>query len=404
MLAQLLTSTLRARFALRGFGLKATEAAKRGFGLLKKSKVPSTSTASKRTVTTSKKTILRPSSSKSLIAPRPSVSLTDISPKLCESLLVVPAKKKGLFQGLVDRVVPLQTQSKVVDKVRGFFSRDKILAKAKREMNKHADRIGMPLHLRPKIALADDLMEAGLAGGYMSRTHTILLDGTNKWFALFPWKMKGLVKHELKHADQFMQIARRGMNRNLPAELRLPENIAQVCRNGYSLPGNSARAMSRVDDAVESAIANGCLQNVNARTGQAVVKLGESLEKAFDAKLGAVVGKIPGAKLPDKTLRLKAMREVLREEAKLVGDFCKQLKGLNQEARVAWRSYLGDTFELEARRVGGPGIIWRLRQGLAQFRRSLGVQTPLESSKALRHVSETIINKDPAPLGLRLLV
>jgi len=142
------------------------------------------------------------------------------------------AKRSGrTAKNLVSESMEQYTQ-----RVQGYFTR------AMRELK-------IPKELEPSLVFKN--LPINYGGAYHSTSHTIIMNQNLCFISkLFPGLIKKWVRHEAKHAQQFIDIARSGLNNQLPAGSTLPENIAKLAEALGPRFKTAALAQERLQQAI----------------------------------------------------------------------------------------------------------------------------------------------------------
>lgn len=218
---------------------------------------------------------------------------------------------------------------------------------AERLMNRELKLLDVPATLKPHLRLFN-FKNVLVKGAYDPASHSLsvnlaycLRNGRLDYF-----KLREICRHECKHVQQFMEIARAGFNQQIKnPEIRLPQSIAKIAESQFKIHNLD---LIRVTQANSYKIPftpgnspTSYLLEVNAR------KLGyNSLDDFFS--------KAPQAK------RVEFFGQV-SQDLRPNGKYNKMLKHLDQIARTnrqkGFNEYWDHPFEIEARqhmRIGRP--------------------------------------------------
>lgn len=232
--------------------------------------------------------------------------------------------------------------------------------RVQKDFSNAAKELGIPKELQPKLIL--EKLPINLGGAYVPAStevagtvipgHRLYINSGYSFFSrLFPGVSKKFVRHELKHSQQYLDIAKGGMNSRL-GKHALPEGIA----NAAERLGSTLNTNMQVERRLEQAI--NCIR-VNKRNFARQRNFSDFLYRSFNQATGFSSRKFSG-------------RSVLKELESTLCD-SKKVKAFEQElcARLGsmkktHRAYHNDLFEREARNFGSFFGLSKLLNSLTQ--------------------------------------
>lgn len=223
---------------------------------------------------------------------------------------------------------------KRVKKVIAESPRNYIL-KTKKHFNEAAKELDIPQDLHPKIVFQNMFPNQG--GSYSASQHTIFIN--KAWMLIdraFPGISKRVIRHEMKHCQQFTDIARSGANSKLPADMSLPTSVAKAAEALSPTLKNA----SAVEERIKQAFA--CV-DVNKKIMQHQSKFGDFIAEVM---LEAI-----SQKESNGNSSLRSLEEFLAD-GKKIKKYKKRFALKLAASRRASKKYLNDVFEREARDFG----------------------------------------------------
>jgi hypothetical protein len=210
-------------------------------------------------------------------------------------------------------------------------SSEKYAARVQENFAQAAKELGIPKILQPKLVI--EKLPFNLGGAYVPSQHTVFMNrNLNLFSRIFPSLSKSTIRHELKHTQQYLDLARSGANGKLPFNIALPSEVARVAETLSPTIKSATAVENRLQQAVN------CIR-VNKRRMKRQKKLNEFFERVVKEALS------------------KSKKPLYTVES-FLGD-SKKIKVLEKEFWARWASiknknqtYLDDVFETEARRFG----------------------------------------------------
>ena len=130
-----------------------------------------------------------------------------------------------------------------------FVERQKFFRKrVKSYYNQALKELGIPHELKPKLIFAD--LPKGIHGFYHYSKHIVCISNKHRAISkIYPRFVKDMVRHELKHSQQALEIARAGLSKKLPYTHRLPLKVQKLAESKHALRNiNPNRAKMLVDN------------------------------------------------------------------------------------------------------------------------------------------------------------
>jgi hypothetical protein len=231
-----------------------------------------------------------------------------------------------------------------------FRASPKSLVSYKANVAKHlelaASELAMPKALQPKVFIGK--LPWHFRGAYLPKKHLIVINKRYHFLdKFFPWLSKEVVRHELKHADQFLEIARRGGAAQLTGSSSLPKKLAIVANSKFPLPVNNERLAFRLKQVNDSIQVNRSNLKAQARVQRYIVGSGTKV-------LGDIF--YPPLYISSKSCKFIASTSKPLERLEAVLSDSARLKSLEKGFRLRYglckrthHRYLQDAFETEAR-------------------------------------------------------
>jgi hypothetical protein len=272
-----------------------------------------------------------------------SVSLPGISPisqVFFKSLNYISASAKTQFARLT------QPLSRSIRRMIAESS-DEFASRVTRDFNSAAKELGIPKQLHPELIISDHL-PSSMGGAYAPASstyqgllipgHRVYINSLYKFSSkLFPHSVKNIVRHEVRHVHQYLDIARSGLNSKL-GKYALPKDVAELAES----MGANSLTLQEAENRLEQAIK--CIK-VNKRYNARQRNLIDFIQRTRSKATGVDCGNVSNA-------------SILKELEKTLGD-SKKLKAFEQEfwarilsTRKHQKAYLKDLFESEARSFG----------------------------------------------------
>lgn len=223
---------------------------------------------------------------------------------------------------------------KRVKKVIAESPRNYIL-KTKKHFNEAAKELNIPQDLHPKIVFQNMFPNQG--GSYSASQHTIFINKT--WMLIdraFPGISKRIIRHEMKHCQQFTEIARSGANSKLPADMSLPTSVAKAAEALSPTLKNASLVEKRLKQAFN------CVR-VNKRLMRHQTKLDDFVAEVMS---DAISPQKSNGNSP-----LRSLENFLADGQK-IRQHEKRFALKRAAYKKAGKNYLNDVFEREARDFG----------------------------------------------------
>lgn len=134
------------------------------------------------------------------------------------------------------RIAKVLLRKNLINKPRARF-----IAKAQDEFRATVKELKIPAGLEPKLKMGKF---PGLGGGYLPNCHTVLVNSHLPWYLNLWAKVSGrnFVRHELKHAEQWLSVAGHGLNHKLPVPIQLNSQVADLAHKTLRLSGAAGQA------------------------------------------------------------------------------------------------------------------------------------------------------------------
>lgn len=250
------------------------------------------------------------------------------------------------------RIAKVLLRKSLVSKPRARF-----IAKAQDEFRAVVKELKIPSGLEPKLKMGKF---PGLGGGYLPNQHTVLVNSHLPWYLNLWAKVSGrnFVRHELKHAEQWLSVAGHGLNHKLPATIQLNSQVADLAHKTFKLTGAAGQARLELlanpglalDNWRESTIH---LNNMRGRFMNKILGGFKSIKKRVPVKTSLPVTATAKSKsftITAPTFTLKAREMLGSSKSVTLKQSWSDYRAARSSFVKAKKTYCDDICEVEARR------------------------------------------------------